>query len=198
VLAATSVCFDLSVFELFVTLSTGGAVILADSVLTSVAPRRIARELVNTVPSAMAELVANGLPSSVRTRTSRASRSRRRSNASMLHSVERVYDLYGRGGHDVPTFNRRRGEFATIAITANTMRTCSTSGAHRVHRGAGRISRWSGIAPYLNRPELSRRRFVVDSFAPACRRRHRRHRTATACAGAPTARSSIWAGWTSW
>ena len=36
VLAATSVCFDLSVFELFLPLSVGGSVILADNVLAAI------------------------------------------------------------------------------------------------------------------------------------------------------------------
>ncbi len=69
VLASTSVCFDLSIFELFVPLTRGGAVVLADNALEL--PRLAARErvtLVNTVPSAAAELVqAAALPASVRT-----------------------------------------------------------------------------------------------------------------------------------
>src|SRR5439155_16364157 len=58
VLFSTSVCFDLSVFELFVPLSRGGAVILAEHALEL--PRLSERDrvtLVNTVPSAMAELL---------------------------------------------------------------------------------------------------------------------------------------------
>jgi non-ribosomal peptide synthetase component F len=66
VLAATSVAFDLSVFELFVPLSWGGRVILAENALEL--PRLAAAgevTLVNTVPSAMAELVrGGGLPAS--------------------------------------------------------------------------------------------------------------------------------------
>ncbi|SHE59521.1 amino acid adenylation domain-containing protein, partial [Seinonella peptonophila] len=58
VLAATSICFDLSVFELFAPLSCGGKVIIADDILQL--PQLKGRELVtllNTVPSAMAELL---------------------------------------------------------------------------------------------------------------------------------------------
>ena len=58
VLASTSICFDLSVFELFVPLSWGGKVILVENVLAL--PTLEAREevnLINTVPSAMSELV---------------------------------------------------------------------------------------------------------------------------------------------
>ncbi|HYH45005.1 MAG TPA: amino acid adenylation domain-containing protein, partial [Thermoanaerobaculia bacterium] len=66
VLASTSVCFDLSVFELFVPLSLGGTVVLAGNALDL--PGLAERvTLVNTVPSAMAELVRNGgLPASLR------------------------------------------------------------------------------------------------------------------------------------
>ncbi|HKH48447.1 MAG TPA: amino acid adenylation domain-containing protein [Thermoanaerobaculia bacterium] len=69
VLAATSVCFDLSIFELFVPLSLGGTVILAENALAlPVLPAAGEVTLVNTVPSAMSELVrADALPASVRT-----------------------------------------------------------------------------------------------------------------------------------
>src|SRR5207237_9048568 len=67
-LASTSICFDLSVFEIFVPLSCGGKVILASDVLEL---RNLAAgsevTLVNTVPSAMTELLRmGGLPDSVR------------------------------------------------------------------------------------------------------------------------------------
>ena len=59
------ICFDLSVFELFVPLTWGGKIILAQK---RVAAARLARlnkdvTLINTVPSAMAELLRmGGLP----------------------------------------------------------------------------------------------------------------------------------------
>ena len=69
VLAATSLCFDLSVFELFVPLSWGGKVILAETVLhlpTLPAAREVT--LINTVPSAMAALLRlDRLPPAVHT-----------------------------------------------------------------------------------------------------------------------------------
>jgi amino acid adenylation domain-containing protein len=68
VLASTSINFDLSVFELFAPLSVGGRVILAENALqlgTLPAGGRV--ELINTVPSAAAELVRQGaIPASVR------------------------------------------------------------------------------------------------------------------------------------
>ncbi|WP_346535333.1 amino acid adenylation domain-containing protein [Micromonospora sp. DPT] len=69
-LAATSVCFDLSIFEIFGPLCWGGRVLLVDDVLALAAPGadRLPVTLVNTVPSAMGELLtADALPASVRT-----------------------------------------------------------------------------------------------------------------------------------
>src|SRR5262249_1380019 len=54
--ASTSICFDLSVFELFVPLSTSGKVILANSPIDLPAAAKNAT-LINTVPSAIAELI---------------------------------------------------------------------------------------------------------------------------------------------
>jgi amino acid adenylation domain-containing protein len=66
-LAATSICFDLSVFEIFAPLCCGGRVLLADSILElPELPYRNEVRLVNTVPSAMRQLLSmRGCPSSV-------------------------------------------------------------------------------------------------------------------------------------
>ncbi len=58
VLASTSICFDLSIFEIFVPLSSGGRVILAENAL-ELATLSAAAEvtLINTVPSALHELI---------------------------------------------------------------------------------------------------------------------------------------------
>ncbi len=100
VLAGTSICFDLSVYELFLPLATGGRVVLAADVLGA-ADHLATGEvtLVNTVPSAMRELVAaGGLPASVRT-VNLAGELLPRSLADAIYrsrpGVERVYNLYG-------------------------------------------------------------------------------------------------------
>ncbi len=69
VLASTSICFDLSIFELFAPLAVGGVVVLADHVLALPdLPARDQVTLVNTVPSAMSELLFKApLPPSART-----------------------------------------------------------------------------------------------------------------------------------
>ncbi|MEW6735521.1 MAG: amino acid adenylation domain-containing protein, partial [Acidobacteriota bacterium] len=69
VLASTSICFDLSVFELFATLSSGGKVILTENIL-HLPELSCAEEvtLINTVPSAITELIRmDGIPTSVQT-----------------------------------------------------------------------------------------------------------------------------------
>lgn len=99
VLASTSFCFDLSVFEFFVPLSSGGTVLLVEDVLhlPGFSSRRQVT-LINTVPSAMAELLRGGnLPASVRTVNLAGEPL---SNALAQHiyqqdTIERVFNLYG-------------------------------------------------------------------------------------------------------
>ncbi|MEM9597735.1 MAG: amino acid adenylation domain-containing protein, partial [Acidobacteriota bacterium] len=98
-LAVTSVCFDLSVYELFLPLATGGSVILARDILHLLTlPARDEVTLVNTVPSAIAEIVrAEGLPPSVRT-VNLAGEPLKRDLVDRVYragAVERVYNLYG-------------------------------------------------------------------------------------------------------
>jgi amino acid adenylation domain-containing protein len=71
VLAATSLCFDMSIFEIFVPLSWGGAAIIAENALQlPTLPAAMQVTLISTVPSAMAELVrTSGIPETVRTLT---------------------------------------------------------------------------------------------------------------------------------
>src|SRR4029079_7957428 len=99
VLASTSICFDLSVFELFVPLAWGGMVILAENALALPAlPARGEVTLINTVPSAMAELVRlEAVPPSVRTvnLAGEALRGALVRRVEALGSVPRVLNLYG-------------------------------------------------------------------------------------------------------
>ncbi|MBF0153071.1 MAG: amino acid adenylation domain-containing protein, partial [Magnetococcales bacterium] len=69
VLASTSICFDLSVFELFVPLAWGCSIVLVRDALALPAAVAAGQRvtLINTVPSAMAALLRTGpLPDSVR------------------------------------------------------------------------------------------------------------------------------------
>ncbi|GER90177.1 hypothetical protein KDW_43390 [Dictyobacter vulcani] len=99
VLAATSICFDLSIYEIFVPLSWGGTVIVADNALQL--PQLAAAQevtLINTVPSAMNELVRVGqVPSSVRVVNLAGEPLPRRLVQQLyaLEHIQHVYNLYG-------------------------------------------------------------------------------------------------------
>ncbi|MET7707310.1 amino acid adenylation domain-containing protein [Micromonospora sp. NPDC005413] len=99
VLAATSVCFDLSVFEIFGTIAAGGRLVLVDNVLELVdLPPDVGVRLVNTVPSAMSELLAaNALPASVRTVCLAGERFPAALAAALWRTpqIRRVCNLYG-------------------------------------------------------------------------------------------------------
>ncbi|OCJ62938.1 non-ribosomal peptide synthetase [Agrobacterium tumefaciens] len=68
VLASTSVCFDLSIFEIFGTLSCGGQVVLANTLFDLPRLRDVTEvSLINTVPSLLREYLRHDtLPASVR------------------------------------------------------------------------------------------------------------------------------------
>src|SRR5436305_4625334 len=99
VLASTSFCFDLSVFEVFAPLSAGGAVVMArDALQLRELPAAGRVTLINTVPSAMAELLRAGdLPPSVRT-VNLAGEPLRARLVNQIYergAVRKVYNLYG-------------------------------------------------------------------------------------------------------
>jgi amino acid adenylation domain-containing protein len=97
VLAATSVNFDLSIFEIFVPLSYGGAVILAENALAlPELPARHEVTLINTVPSAVAGLLEMGpLPASVRTVNLAGEPLRRSLADKVIAAGVKLWDLYG-------------------------------------------------------------------------------------------------------
>jgi amino acid adenylation domain-containing protein len=97
VVAATSISFDLSVFEIFVPLAWGGMVMLVDNALEIARLDGSRARLVNTVPSAVAELLrGGGLPASVET-VNLAGEALAGSLVRELYAagVARVYNLYG-------------------------------------------------------------------------------------------------------
>jgi amino acid adenylation domain-containing protein len=103
VLASTSICSGLSVFELFVPLACGGSVVLAADLLELPGLEAAGVTLVNTVPSAAAELLRSaGLPPSVRT-VCLAGEPLPRALVEAIHAtaaarggrLERVLNLYG-------------------------------------------------------------------------------------------------------
>ena len=98
-LASTSVCFDLSLYEMFAPLSCGGTVILVENVLhLPTAPAVNEVTLINTVPSAITELLRiKGVPASVRT-VNLAGEPLKTSLVRQIYDLENikeVFDLYG-------------------------------------------------------------------------------------------------------
>ncbi|MEM6402439.1 MAG: condensation domain-containing protein, partial [Cyanobacteria bacterium P01_D01_bin.116] len=100
VLASTSICFDLSVFELFVPLSRGGKVILAENALQL--PELLAADsvtLINTVPSAILQLSRlKAIPKLVNT-INLAGEALQQSLVEQLQQhhpqIQNIYNLYG-------------------------------------------------------------------------------------------------------
>jgi amino acid adenylation domain-containing protein len=175
VLASTSICFDLSVFELFVTLSRGGKVILAENALHLPAlPAANEVTLVNTVPSAMAELVRmGGVPASVRTvnLAGEPLQTRLVNEIYRQPTIERVYDLYGPSEDTTySTFALRVAEKpATIGRPiANTQAYLLDAHLHPVPVGAiGQLYLGGdGLARgYLRRPELTAEKWIPNPFS---------------------------------
>jgi amino acid adenylation domain-containing protein len=184
VLAATSVCFDLSVWEFFVPLSWGGTVVLVGNVMalpTLAAADRVT--LINTVPSAIAELLRQGaIPASVRT-VNLAGEPLTTALADAVYAVptiRRVCDLYGPSEDTTySTFaERARGGVATIGRPlSNTQAYVRGPGNDAlVPSGvAGELSLGgAGLARgYLARPDLTAERFVPDPYAAPGRRLYR-------------------------
>ncbi|HKV90934.1 MAG TPA: amino acid adenylation domain-containing protein [Candidatus Angelobacter sp.] len=99
VLASTSICFDMSIFEIFAPLSWGGkAIVVRDALSLAEIGREQEVKLLNTVPSAMAELLRiKGVPGSVRT-VNLGGEALPPNTVEQLYeesNVERVFNLYG-------------------------------------------------------------------------------------------------------
>ena len=175
VLASTSICFDLSVFELFVTLSCGGKVILAQDVLQLVnLPAANDVKLINTVPSAMVELLRLGpLPKNVQT-VNLAGEPLPSSLVEKIYEqpqVKRVFDLYGPSEdttYSTFALRRSRGTATIGRPITNTRVYLLDSRLQPVPIGVpGELYiGGAGLARgYLRRPELTASVFVHDPFS---------------------------------
>jgi amino acid adenylation domain-containing protein len=181
VLASTSVCFDLSVFELFVPLCLGGKIVLAENALELPSlPAAGEVRLVNTVPSAMAQLLElRGIPESVHV-INLAGEPLTRQLADRIYSetkVQKLYDLYGPTEDTVyATFALRQpGGPETIGrpVSNNRPYILSPHGQPvpigvpgELFIGGGALARG-----YIERPDLTAERFLPDPFSdkPAAR-----------------------------
>jgi amino acid adenylation domain-containing protein len=177
VLAATSICFDLSIFELFAPLSWGGTVILAEDILhLSGLPAANQVTLINTVPSAMTELVRDGLvPESVRT-VNLAGEALQNTLVQRIYeqpTIKRVINLYGpsedttystmaemaKGSCGIPTIGRPIANTETYVLD-RTLEAVPIEVAGELYIGGAGLARG-----YLHRPELTAERFIPDPFS---------------------------------
>jgi amino acid adenylation domain-containing protein len=176
VLASTSICFDLSVFELFFPLSWGGKVILVENALSAsqlCADQQVS--LINTGPSIMAGMLRTArLTASVKT-VNLAGEALKSDLVQQIYaqgSVSRVFNLYG------PSEDTTYSTFALIKNDAE--------GAPAIGRPLTNsqvyLLDWSqqpvplgvpgelyiggeGLArAYLDRPDNTAERFVPDPF----------------------------------
>jgi len=175
VLASTSLCFDLSIFELFVPLALGGTVVVVENVLQlSDAATQYPVSLVNTVPSAIAELLrAKSIPScvSVVNLAGEPLSTALVNELYVLPHIRRVYDLYGPS--EDTTYSTWSQRFAKVPPTigrpiANTR--AYVVDAHRQLTPIGVPGELylagDGLARgYLYRPELTAERFVANPVA---------------------------------
>jgi pristinamycin I synthase-3/4 len=177
VLATTSICFDLSVFELFVPLATGGTILLVEDALSLLsAPPAAVATLINTVPSAITELVrAGAIPPSVRA-LNLAGEPLRRELADQLLAVtgiEQLWNLYGpsedttystgarvaAGSPRPPTIGRPLANGRAFVLDA-CLQPVPAGTPGELYLGGEGLARG-----YLNRPDLTAERWIPDPFA---------------------------------
>ncbi len=183
VLASTSVCFDLSVWELFVTLANGGSVIIARNALElPQLPARNQVRLINTVPSAINALQRDGqIPPSVRI-INLAGEPLKQSLVDALYqqpTVEHVYDLYGpsedttystwahRAAGDRANIGRPLKHTASYLLDADLQPVPQGVSAELYLSGAG-ITRG-----YQARPGLTAEKYVPNPFSSTGERLYR-------------------------
>jgi amino acid adenylation domain-containing protein len=175
VLASTSICFDLSIFELFVTLSRGGKVILAENALqlSNLAARHEVT-LINTVPSAIGELLKDsGVPPGVLV-VNLAGEPLSPALVNRLYglkTVKKVNDLYGptetttystfalRQPDAKPTIGRPLAN-TRVYILDDRQEPVPPGVAGELYIGGIGVARG-----YLNRPELTKEKFICDPFS---------------------------------
>jgi amino acid adenylation domain-containing protein len=176
VFAATSICFDLSVFEIFLPLITGGTVVLAEDFLelARIGPST-KPTLLNTVPSAMSGLLASAsIPDSVRC----INLAGEFLSDALVQQIERnapgarIFDLYGptetttystyslRSRGLAPTIGRPLGN-TKIYILDENLQPVPPEVPGQIYIGGEGVARG-----YLHKPDLTKERFVVVNHIP--------------------------------
>ena len=175
VLASTSLCFDLSVFELFAPLSCGGTVILVENALELAAlPDQTRILLINTVPSAARELLRLGaIPptAEVVNLAGEALPAQVAEELYALSGVRKVYNLYGPTEDTIYSTCALVGRGAKVTIGRplmnkqcyvldERMEPMPVGVSGELYLGGAGLGRG-----YLNRPELTAERFLPHPFA---------------------------------
>jgi amino acid adenylation domain-containing protein len=177
-LFSTSVCFDLSVFEVFAPLSYGGKIIVAENALQlPELPAAGEVTLLNTVPSAMAELLRmNAVPAGVQV-VNLAGEALPRTLVKQLYqlpTVQQVFNLYGPTEDTTyttceavpreltcnPAIGRPIAD-TQIYLLNEALQPVPVGVAGELYIGGNGLARG-----YLNRPDLTAEKFVPDAFSP--------------------------------
>jgi amino acid adenylation domain-containing protein len=174
-LCSTSMCFDLSIFEMFVPWSVGGTVFLAPNALSlPELPQAEKVTLINTVPSIMAELLrSGGVPDSVLT----VNLAGEALPGPLVHElydrtrVKNVYNLYGPtevttyatyarlGKDDVVTIGKPIANTQAYILDRN-MKLVPRGGHGELYLGGAGLARG-----YFGHPSLTAERFLPDPFS---------------------------------
>lgn len=167
--ATTSLCFDPSVFEIFVPLCTGGTVLLKEDALEPYGPAE-RPTMIDTAPSVLRELCRGGaIPQSARV-VNVGGEALTRALADEVHRLRpdvALYNHYGPteattcatvarivpGVADDPPIGRPvRG--ATVSLVSATGAPCASGEVGEIHIGGDALA-----LGYLNRPDLTAERF---------------------------------------
>ncbi|MEH2411053.1 amino acid adenylation domain-containing protein [Nostoc sp.] len=177
VLASTSICFDLSIFEIFVPLGCGGKVILIDNALY-LPTLSVAKSvtLINTVPSVIAELLrTDGIPVSVYT-INIAGEPLQNKLVQQLYqwdNIGQVFNLYGpsedttystfawiqKGASNILPIGRPINN-TQIYLLDQDLQPVPVGVPGQLHIGGDGLARG-----YLNRPELTAEKFIPNPFS---------------------------------
>lgn len=176
VVASTSICFDLSVFEIFNTLVAGGTLILIDDITAlSDLPADSKPTLINSVPSAVKELTGSeDFPGPTVNTINLAGEPLSRDLVDRLYeypNVKYVYDLYGPSEdttYSTYMLREKHGPEVIGKVLPNSRVYLVDTNHQRVQPGlTGEI--WLAgekvARGYLNRKELTESKFTEDPFS---------------------------------
>ncbi|MCA0756970.1 amino acid adenylation domain-containing protein [Paenibacillus sp. N4] len=177
VLGSTSINFDLSVFEMFVTWSMGGKLILAENALQLPhLPAAGEVTLINTVPSAIRELVRmKAIPAAVRT-VNLAGEPLKRALVEQIYeaaTVEKIINLYGPSedttystysfvdrGPELPVFIGRPIHNTQAYVLDKHLQPVPVGVPGELYLGGAGLARG-----YWKREELTKEKFIPNSWS---------------------------------